>query len=104
VCDCQAGLIKAIIIIIVLLQDRIEVAERSHRAVISDYLNVIQQLSTCEGSSHTELRRQVKQLTQQVDEYRDTIRQHVTEAASAKVRNLKKRFLSYFVEICFDCG
>ena len=73
-----------------LLQDRIDIAEKSHQGVISDYLNVIQPLSTCEG--RTGSRRQVKQVTSQVDEYRETIRQRVTEAASAKVRSSEKRY------------
>ena len=74
-----------------LLQDRIDIAEKSHQGVISDYLNVIQPLSKCEG--RTGSRRQVKQVTSQVDEYRETIRQRVTgtEAASAKVTNSEKR-------------
>ena len=74
------------------LQDRGEVVVKSHDEVMS----VMQQLSTSE-SSCVELRQQVEQLTQEVEEYRKTIQQHVAEAASAKVRNLGKHLLSFVI-------
>jgi len=70
------------------IQDRIEAAEKSRQTIVSECVSLEQQLSASE-SSRAALSAQFEQLGQEVEGYRKTIQQHVSLAASAKVRNLK---------------
>ena len=57
-----------------------------------------QQLSASE-TSRAALREQFDQLSQEVDGYRKTIQQHVSLAASAKVRDVDRHITVSVVEI-----
>ena len=81
-----------------LLQNHIEAAEKSQRTIVSECVALEQQLSTSE-TNRAALREQYEQLSQEVEGYQDTIKQHVSLAASAKVRNLANHF---YLIICRD--
>jgi len=81
------------------LQDRIEAAEKSRQTIVAECLNLEQQLSASETSCAA-LREQFEQLSQEVEGYQKTIQQHVSLAASTKVRNLDSQITLSVVEIC----
>jgi len=82
------------------LQSRIEAAEKSRQTIVSECLNLEQQLSASE-SSRAALRVQFDQLIQEVEGYHQTIQQHVVLAASAKVRESHFRDLWSVFSFCF---
>jgi len=81
------------------LQNHIEAAEKSQQTIVNECFSLEQQLSASE-SSRAVLREQFEQLSQEVEGYHKTIQQHVSLAASAKVRNMESCFIWPFIEIC----
>jgi len=81
------------------LQSRIEAAEKSRQTIVNECLSLDQQLSASE-SSRAALREQFEQLGEEVKGYQKTIREHVSLAASTKVRHLDRHFVPLFVETC----
>lgn len=83
------------------IQSRIEASEKSHQTIVNECMNLEQQLSASE-TSRLALRDQYEQLSREVDGYRITIQQHVSLAASSKVKKTwKDCCILFFVDIFF---
>jgi len=84
-----------------LQQSHIEAAEKSQQTIVSECVNLEQQLSTCE-TNRVALREQYDQLSREVEGYQETIKQHVALSASTKVRNSAGHLiLLLFSQVCF---
>ena len=82
------------------IQSRIEASEKSHQTIVNECMNLEQQLSASE-TSRLALRDQYEQLSREVDGYRITIQQHVSLAASSKVKKLGRIAAFCFLWIFF---